>query len=156
SAKGSAASRSPFHHASLALPAAYQEAHPMAPSIPRPKGPRGLPSGSPLHRDRTDFGPIPGAAADGPSRARSRIARFPMWSRGRIGLLLLTLIVLSWLPIFGPPRDPTPARRVRGVGDTTILTFAFAPHGATIATIQTDGRVALRDAAGGASDHSFL
>jgi WD40 repeat protein len=79
-----------------------------------------------------------------------------MWSRGRIGLLLLGLIVLPWLPVFGPPRGATPARRVRGVGDTTILTFAFAPHGATIATIQTDGRVALQDAAGGASAHSFL
>src|SRR5262245_53599437 len=128
----------------------------MAPSIPPPTGLQGWPSGSPPLRDATDSGPIPGAVEAGPRRSRIGIARFPMWSRRRIGLLLLGLIVLPWLPLCGPPRDPTPARRVRGVGDTTILTFAFAPDGATIATIQTDGRVALRDAAGGASDHSFL
>ena len=80
----------------------------------------------------------------------------PLWNRRRIGLLLLALIVLPWLPISGPPSDATPARRVRGVGDAPILAFAFAPDGATIATIQADGRVALRDAAGGASAHSFL
>src|SRR5262249_43163008 len=84
------------------------------------------------------------------------IARFRMWSRERIGLLLLALIVLPWLPICGPPRDLTPARRVRGVGDPAILAFAFAPDGATIATIQADGRVALQDVAGGGGAHAFL
>jgi WD40 repeat protein len=79
-----------------------------------------------------------------------------MWSRRRIGLLLLGFLVLPWLPICGRPRDPTPARRVRGIGDTAILTFAFAPEGATIATVEGDGRVSLRDAVGSLSVPSFL
>ena len=71
-----------------------------------------------MRGDTTDFGPIPGAAEEGPRRSRIGISRLPWWSRGRIGLLLLGLIVLPWLPISGPPSDATPARRVRGVGDT--------------------------------------
>src|SRR6516165_4369847 len=125
-------------------------------SMPRPTRLQRSPRASPPGGDATDSGPIPGGAEEGPRRSRIGIARFPMWSRGRIGLLLLALIVPAWLPICGPPSDPTPARRVRGIGDPAILTFAFAPDGATIATIQTDGRVALRDAGGGGSDHSFL
>jgi WD40 repeat protein len=108
-----------------------------------------------MRGDTTDFGPIPGAAEEGPGRSRIGIARFPMWRRGRVGLLLLVLIVLPWLPISGPSRDVTPAKRVRGVGDTAVVAFAFAPDGSTIATIQADGRVALRGAAGGGA-HSFL
>ena len=71
-------------------------------------------------------------------------------------MLLLALIVFPWLPIPGPPNGVMPARRIRGVGEPAILTFAFAPDGATIATIQLDGRVALRDTAGGAGIPSFL
>ena len=103
-----------------------------------------------MRGDTTDFGPIPGAAEEGPRRSRIGTSRLPWWGRGWIGLLLLALFVLPWLPISWPPGDATPARRVRGVGDPAILTFAFAPHGETIATLQTDGRVALRDVAGGA------
>src|SRR5262249_24489724 len=64
--------------------------------------------------------------------------------------------VLPWLPISGLPDDARPARRIRGVGDPAIVTFAFAPDGPTIAPRQTDGRVALRGAAGGAGGHSFV
>ena len=128
----------------------------MDPSIPRPTGPQGSPSGSPLRRNATDFDRIPGAAGAGPRRSRSGIARLPFWSRGRIGLLLLGLIVLPWLPLLGPPRHAKPTSRIPGVGDAPVLSFAFAPDGATIATIQLDGRVALRDAAGGAGIPSFL
>ena len=35
-----------------------------------------------------------------------------------------------------------------GGGNLTIATFAFVPHGETIATIQIDGRVGLRNATG--------
>jgi WD40 repeat protein len=77
--------------------------------------------------------------------------RLPRWRLGRIGLLLLGLIVLPWLPIPGPP-----VRQVRGVRNTAILTFAVSPDGKGIATVQRDGRVALRDATGGASTCSFL
>jgi Tol biopolymer transport system component len=79
-----------------------------------------------------------------------------LWSLRRIGLLLLGLIVLPWLPICGPPRHARPARRIRGAGYAPILAFVFAPDGATIASIQWDGRVALRDAAGGVDRPSFL
>ena len=109
-----------------------------------------------MQGDATDFVPIPGAAEGGPRRFRIRSSRLPSWSPKRIGLLLLGLVVLPWLPIPGPPSDVTTARRIRGVGDSAILTFAFAPDGATIAIIQKDGRVAVRDAAGSAGGPSFL
>jgi WD40 repeat protein len=79
-----------------------------------------------------------------------------LWNRRRIGLLLPAVLVLPWLPIFGPPKDATPAKRVRGVGDVPILSLAFAPDGATIATIQADWKVTLRDAAWEMSAHSVL
>src|SRR5262245_40637028 len=125
-------------------------------SVPRPTGLQGSPRASPPGGDATDSGPLLGGANDVPRRSRVGISRFAMWTRGRIGALLLGLIVLSCLPLFGPPGDATLARRIPGAGDTAILTFAFAPAGATIASIQTDGRVTLRDAGSGVSDHSFL
>jgi dipeptidyl aminopeptidase/acylaminoacyl peptidase len=67
----------------------------------------------------------------------------------------VALIVLPWLKTFAPRRDANPVRRVRGVGDLPIVNFAFAPDGATIATMQ-DWRVALRDTAGRAGAPSFL
>src|SRR5262249_50461769 len=101
-------------------------------------------------------GPIPGAAEEGPKRSRIGIARSPWWSRRGIGLLLLGLIVVPWLPLCEPKRDATPARRVGEVRDPAILAFAFGPDSKTIATLQFDGRVALRAAVGGASPHTFL
>src|SRR5262249_16717258 len=97
----------------------------------------------------TDFRPVPGAGEERPRRTQVGIPRLTWWRRRWIGLLLLALIVFPWLPTPGPTNGAMPARRVRGVGDPAILTFAFAPDGATIATIQMDGRVALRDVAGG-------
>src|SRR5262249_28299929 len=132
------------------------EVAPMDPSIPRPTGLRGSLSGSPPLRDATDPGPISGAAEEGPRGSRIGIARFPMWSHGRIGLRVLGLIGLTLLSIVGLPKGASSVKRVRGIGDTAILTFAFTPDGAMIATIQVDGRVALRDAAGGVTAHAFL
>ena len=125
-------------------------------SIAGPNGSRGSSDPSSSRHGPAAFGAIPGPGEEG-SR-RTRIGRYLArpWSCRRIGLLLLGLLVLPWLRIFGPPNDPTPAMRVRGIGDAPILRFRFSPDGATIATIQTDGRVALRCAAGGASALSFL
>jgi WD40 repeat protein len=109
-----------------------------------------------MRSDTTDFGPIPGAAEEGPKRSRIGSSRPPLWNRQRTVLLLLGIIVLPWLPIFLPPNGATPAMRARGVGDVPIVGFAFSPDGATIATIQMDGRVALRATATGLSAHSFL
>jgi hypothetical protein len=128
----------------------------MDPLFPHRPGPEGSPSQSPPRLAANDFTPIPGAAEEGPKRSRIGISRLPWASRRWIALLLLAFILLPWLPIFGPPRGPTPANRVHGVGDSAILTFAFDPHGATIATIQIDGRVALRDSAGSVGGHAFL
>jgi WD40 repeat protein len=68
----------------------------------------------------------------------------------------VALIVLPWLPICGPSRDATPARRIRGIGEAPIGTFAFGPAGATIAAIQTDRHVSLWDSTGGAVAPSVL
>jgi WD40 repeat protein len=88
--------------------------------------------------------------------------RFSVWdqNRSRIGWLtlgiILGIIVLPWLPFLPAPGEATPARTVRGVGDFQTLFLAFAPDGETIATIQTDGRVALRQTAGGERFSSVL
>jgi hypothetical protein len=76
------------------------------------------------------------------------MTRLLPWNFGWIGLLLLGLVVLPWLPM---PRPP-----VREVGDMPILTFAISPDGKTMAPVQRDGREALRYATGGASTRSFL
>jgi WD40 repeat protein len=102
-----------------------------------------------------DPGPI-SAADEGPRRSRLEISWVPPWSRRGIGMILLGLLVLPWLPILGPPCDATPKKQARGIGDVRVLAFAFAAEGETIATIQMDGRVALRDAAGDRSRPSFL
>jgi WD40 repeat protein len=125
-------------------------------SLPRRPGSRGGPGASPPRRHAADLGPIPGVAEAGPSRSRIGTSRWRIWSRRRIGLLLLGLAVLPWLPISGPLGVDIPARRVRGVGESPILSLAFAPDGATIATIQMGGHVALRAAAGGPGAHAFL
>jgi WD40 repeat protein len=101
--------------------------------------------------DTNHFGPTSAGAKEGPRQPWTGIFRLPRWRLGRISLLLLGLIVLPWLPIPGPP-----VRQVRGVKDKPILTFAFSPDGKAIATVQTDGSVALRAATGGASTLSFL
>src|SRR5262249_11184326 len=99
--------------------------------------------------------PIAEATAGGPTRSRCGGSHVRFRNRGRIGLLLLGLAVLPWLPIDGMTGDPTPARRARGLGDAPIVSFAFAPDGATIAAFQGN-RVSLRDAKGGGGACAFL
>ncbi len=125
----------------------------MNPSV---TGPPASPTATTFRRDTADFGAVPGPGEEGPRR--TRIGRFqaPLWRRRRIGLLLLAGVVLPWLPIFGSANDPTPAKRVRGIGHAQILGFEFSPDGALIATIQTDRRVALRDATWGSVGRSCL
>src|SRR6516165_8065928 len=122
----------------------------------RPSGFQGLSRQSTLDRDATDLGPIPGSAEAGPRRSRIGSSRVSLWNRRRIGLLVLGVIVLPLLPILGSERDATPTRWARGVGDAQTLAFAFAPDGETIATVLTDGRVALRDAASGGGTTDLL
>jgi hypothetical protein len=91
--------------------------------------------------------PIAEATHVGPRRSRSECSYVPFRNRRRIGLLLLGIIALTWLPIDEMTGVPSPARRPRGLGDTPSMSFAFAPDGATIAAIQGH-RVSLRDAKG--------
>jgi WD40 repeat protein len=109
-----------------------------------------------MRRNATGCESISGAAEEGPRRSRIGISRLPWWGCRRLGLLLLALIVLPWLPICGPAREVASAKRIRGVGHLPILTFALAPDSTTIATIQSDGRVALCEATGRVGAHSFL
>ncbi len=109
-----------------------------------------------MRRHTSGFGPTRRGVQQVPMRFQIGVVRLPWCSRYRIGLLLLAVMVLTWPPRFGPLSDRAPARWVRGIGDFAILTFAFAPDGRTIATIQTDGRVALLDAAGDGGGPVFL
>ncbi len=85
----------------------------MDPSV---SGPQVSPGGMTFHRDTVDFGAVPGPGERGPRRTRIGRLQAPLLRRRRIGLLLLAGVVLPWLPIFGSANDPTPAKRVRGVG----------------------------------------
>ena len=81
----------------------------------------------PTARDPIDFGPIPGAGGGTeaiPDRDRPvpdvepRVDRSAPPGTHRPALPLM---------ISEPPGDATPARRVRGIGDSAILTFALPP-----------------------------
>ena len=109
-----------------------------------------------MRNDTSDSGAIHRAVEKVSRRSSIGVSRLPWCSRSPIGLLFLALLVWPWLSTYGPASDPTPARRIRGAGDIAIQTLAFAPDGRTIATIQTDGRVALRRVTGDAGDPSFL
>src|SRR5579883_1449219 len=114
------------------------------------------PGGMTNPRDTAGIGAVPGPGEEGPRRTRIGRLQAPLLRRRRLGLFLLAVVVLPWLPILGSADDPTLARRVQGIGQAPILGFEFSPDGAMIATIQADGRVALRDAAGGESVPSFV
>jgi tricorn protease-like protein len=104
-----------------------------------------------MRGDATDFGPIPGAAEEGPRRSRIGIARSALWSRRRIGLLVLGILVLPWLPIFDHRLESPPMHRVRGDSGVSIRRFALSSDGQSVATIDDEGRVRLRPAVDGGS-----
>src|SRR5689334_16189940 len=85
---------------------------PMDLSIPHPTGLPESPGGFPPRRDASHSRPTPNVGEEGPARSRIGILRLPLCSRGLIGLLLLALLGLPWLPIPGPPGKATPARRI--------------------------------------------
>jgi hypothetical protein len=111
-----------------------------------------------MRRDTSDFSPSPihRTAEEMSTQSPFGVSRLPWFSPSRIGLLFSALVVWPWLSTFGPARGRTPARRIRGAGDKAIQAFAFARDGQRIATIQTDGRVALRGASGDGGTASFL
>jgi hypothetical protein len=82
----------------------------------------------------TDSAQIPGAAEEGPSRFRIGRSQVAMCNRRWIGLLVLGVIVLPWLPIFRPPSGTMPTKRAPGVGDALTLALAFAPDGRSLAS----------------------
>jgi WD40 repeat protein len=109
-----------------------------------------------MRSDTSDSGAIHWAGNEWPRRSPIGASRLPWCSPIQIGLLLFALLVWPWLSTFGPASGPTSVRRIRGAGDKAIQTFAFAPDGRTIATLQTDGRVALRGTAGDGGASSFF
>src|SRR5262249_19589087 len=119
-----------------------------------------LPEGKNVKRhmrcDNSGSGPIHREADEGSTRSSMGVSRLPWFSLKGIGLLLLAVVVLPWLPKFARLSDQAPGRRVQGFGDSAILSFAFAPDGRTIATIQTDGRLTLRDVASDGRARSVL
>src|SRR5262249_25019559 len=121
----------------IGLRDSFKRSAPMDPSFLPRVDPQGSSSGSTMHRGTNDFGLISGAAGAGSSRSRMGSSHVPWWKPRRLGLLGLGVLALAWLLILSPPSELTPSSRVWGVGDATILRFAFAPDGQTIATIQT-------------------
>jgi hypothetical protein len=113
---------------SVRMSSACQEAHPVDPLFPRPSGPQQSPIESPSNRAATDFGRVLGADERQPKRSRIGSSKVPLCNSRRMALFLLGVIVLPCLPIWGPPNDATPAKRVPGFGDVPILGFAFAPR----------------------------
>ena len=116
-------------------------------SLPRPPGPEGSSSESPPRRDTIDSGPIPKTAEETQRTCRMGRSQISLWNCGRIALLVRAVIVLTWLPILGPPRDATPTKRALGVGDAPILAFAFAPRGETIGQKRGHNEYCERDGA---------
>ena len=87
-------------------------------SMRRPPGPPGFPRDSTPRPDTTDSAPIPGAAEEGRMTYRMGSSRVSLGNGRRIGLLVLGVIVLTWLPILGPPRT---RRRSGGSGGSGTL-----------------------------------
>ena len=95
---------------------------------------------------------VPGEGSEfagvGPGRSRAGRATFRLWTRGRM-VLLLGAIGLPWLPALVTPQEAPPLHRARGDVACTILSLAFSPDGATIATTDERGRAGLRPAFAG-------
>jgi WD domain, G-beta repeat len=102
-----------------------------------------------MREEVTDPAPEPRKNGLGPARVRMGRAR-PSWVSLDVAILIgAAMIGLAWLSTLDSGRAPARMRLARGEGDpqrrVTALALAFSPDGTTIATIHTDGRVALRD-----------
>ena len=102
-----------------------------------------------MRRDATDPVPDPGDRGLGAARARVGRAR-PSWVSREVAIMIgAAMIGLAWLSTLDSCRAPARMRLARGEGNprggVTALALAFSPDGTTIATIHSDGRVALRD-----------
>jgi WD40 repeat protein len=71
-------------------------------------------------------------------------------------LIGAVMIGLVWLLDGEPGREPAPMRLVRGDPQTQAIALAFSPEGTTIATIPSEGRVALRSPIAGWSLPRYL
>jgi WD40 repeat protein len=109
-----------------------------------------------MRDDASDGSRMPGE--DARAAQRCALGRSRVWpaSRKLLPLLLLGAIVLPWFSIPKPAGEPAPMRLARGVPGVQTLGFAFSPDGETIATIDTNGRVALREVTDGWSITRFL
>src|SRR6516162_9787732 len=100
----------------------------------------------------------PGRGYDGvvPRRSRLGRSRVSLLNRTVARVLLLGMVALLWLSHLDSAPDIVPTRLARGGPGVETLAFAFSPDGQTIATTQSDGRVALREVASGWSILRFL
>ncbi len=102
-----------------------------------------------MRRDRSGTGPRGSWPRSGAARVRVGRAR-PSWVSRELAILIgVAMIGLAWLSTFDSGRTPAAMRLARGEGNprgpVTALALAFSSDGTTIATIDTDGSVALRD-----------
>jgi WD40 repeat protein len=106
-----------------------------------------------MRRDATDPVLDPADRGLGPARTRvrERVGRArPSWVSREMAILIgAAMIGLAWLSTLDSGRAPARMHLARGEDNPrrqlTALALAFSPDGTTIATINSDGRVALRD-----------
>jgi WD40 repeat protein len=89
---------------------------------------------------------------------RHAIGRSCVWtvSQKPLALIFLCAIILPWFSILEPLGESAPMLLARGLPGVQTPVFSFAPDGETIATIDSEGRVALRGLTNGSSITRFL
>ncbi|MHB1558506.1 MAG: WD40 repeat domain-containing protein [Isosphaeraceae bacterium] len=79
----------------------------------------------------------------GSGRWNSTHVGIVFWNRRRLGLVLVLLILLPWIPTPGSVPTSGPARRLRFRQGDYLIRVAFAPDGRSLATTDIQGRVSL-------------
>lgn len=109
-----------------------------------------------MRRDATDPPPDPENRGLGPAGERRGRARPSRVNRELAALIGVTMIGLVWFSTLDSGREPPRLRMARGDPRTHSIALAFSPDGTTIATVQADGRVALRSPTEGGSLQRLL
>src|SRR5262245_31905297 len=111
-----------------------------------------------MRAQKTDPAPEPGSYGLVPARGRMGNARLRLLNRELAILIGLTVIGMICLSNSESGPAPRRMRIARGSGDPRgrTISSAFSPDGRTVATIDEDGRVALRRLTEGSSLPRFL
>lgn len=78
------------------------------------------------------------------------------WHRRRIGLVLILLVMLPWVPMPGPVSSGGPARRLVISQGDYLTRLAFAPDGRSLATADIQGHAVLNPLEGEGGSHPAL